>query len=155
SASSNASHAFVVKLNAAGTDFEYATYVAGGNSDFGRRIAVDGSGAAYLFGTSESPDFPITPGPIQSVGDSLIGVPFLSKLSADGSRLLYSTFIGNRGDFAQAVAVDAGGSAVVELRSPDGPARFFRLDSRGTLVIWTRTLPTTFSQAPGAPMTMD
>ena len=42
---------FVVKLNAAGSALVYATFL-GGSTDDGYDIAVDGSGAAYVTGTT-------------------------------------------------------------------------------------------------------
>ena len=42
--------AFVVKLDAAGTGLLYATFLGGSDSDWGRGIAVDGAGQAYVTG---------------------------------------------------------------------------------------------------------
>jgi len=52
--------AFVVKLNAAGSALDYATFLGGSLGDGGSGIAVDGSGAAYLTGGTFSSDFPTT-----------------------------------------------------------------------------------------------
>jgi hypothetical protein len=50
--------AFVAKLNAAGSALVYATYLGGSSDDGGAGIAVDAAGAAYVTGTTGSPDFP-------------------------------------------------------------------------------------------------
>jgi hypothetical protein len=61
--------AFVAKVNAAGTAFVYAGYIGGSSDDFGRGIAVDESGNAYVTGdttTSEASfpvSFPVVVGP--------------------------------------------------------------------------------------------
>jgi hypothetical protein len=52
--------AFVVKLKAAGTGLSYATFLGGSRSDYGRAIAVDGAGSAFVTGQTSSSDFPIT-----------------------------------------------------------------------------------------------
>ena len=65
----------------------------------------------YLAGETTSPNFPAT-----GLQKTSRGVPdgFLTKLSADGSRVVYSTFLGGTyEDRATAVAVDDGGSAYV------------------------------------------
>jgi hypothetical protein len=54
----------------------YATYLGGSDSDFGRGIAVDATGAAYVTGQTFSADFPTTPGALQPTevggGDAFI-----------------------------------------------------------------------------------
>ncbi len=52
------SNAFVTKLNPAGSNLVYSTYLGGANSDFGAGIAVDPAGNAYVVGTTSSTDFP-------------------------------------------------------------------------------------------------
>ena len=53
---------FVMKINSDGTTNGgyYATYLGGTNTDFGRSIAVDGSGNAWVTGFTTSTNFPIT-----------------------------------------------------------------------------------------------
>src|SRR5262249_10241382 len=48
------SDAFVVKINATGSSETYGTYLGGSGNDFGRAIAVDGSGNAYVTGDTAS-----------------------------------------------------------------------------------------------------
>lgn len=61
--------AFVTKINAAGSNLLYSTYLGGGSNygdpgeDYGYDIAVDGMGNAYITGLTASPDFPLPPGP--------------------------------------------------------------------------------------------
>ncbi|HXF70066.1 MAG TPA: SBBP repeat-containing protein, partial [Thermoflexus sp.] len=57
--------AFIVRLNPAGqgnADLVYATFLGGSNWDSGYGLAVDGGGAAYVVGWTDSSDFPTTPG---------------------------------------------------------------------------------------------
>jgi hypothetical protein len=58
--------AYVAKLNPAGSSLIYSTYLGGSGDDFGRGIAVDGNGIAYVAGQTSSPDFSVTPDSVQS-----------------------------------------------------------------------------------------
>lgn len=104
---------FISKLNPTGTALIYSTYLGGSleNDAFG--IAVDSSGSAYVTGQTISTDFPVTAGAFQpfiSAGPDA----FVTKLSPDGSSLVYSTYLGgNSNDTAFAIAVDSSGNAYV------------------------------------------
>ena len=103
---------FVTKLNAAGNDLVYSTYLGGSSSDFGFGIAVDASGDAYVTGQTSSTNFP-TAVPIQFTNGALADA-FVAKLNAAGNVLLYSTYLGGNGnDCGFRIAVDASGSAYV------------------------------------------
>jgi hypothetical protein len=52
--------AFVTKLSGGGTALIYSTYLGGNERDSGLGIAVDAAGNAYVAGTTESPNYPIT-----------------------------------------------------------------------------------------------
>ncbi|MFH1373197.1 MAG: SBBP repeat-containing protein [bacterium] len=56
---------FVTKLTTEGSSLVYSTYLGGNNVDYGRGIAVDATGAAYVIGYTESTDFP-TENPYQT-----------------------------------------------------------------------------------------
>src|SRR5262249_41599581 len=56
------SEAFVTKLDPTGTTVVYSTFLGGADDDVGSGIAVDGSGNAYVVGTTYSNDFPHTSG---------------------------------------------------------------------------------------------
>src|SRR5262249_3518524 len=58
---SGVSDAFVTKLNAAGNDLVYSTYLGGSDADAATGIAIDLVGNAYVTGTTRSPDFPASP----------------------------------------------------------------------------------------------
>jgi len=53
---------FVTKLDPAGDAFVYSTYLGGASNDVALAVAVDGSGVAYLTGTTNSSTFPVSPG---------------------------------------------------------------------------------------------
>lgn len=102
---------FVAKLSPAGNSLEYSTYLGGTHEDLARGVAVDSAGSAYVVGRTSSPDFP-TANPIQGL---IRGTDaFIAKLSPEGDRLLYSTFLGGTGDDrGESIAVDQGGNAFV------------------------------------------
>lgn len=87
---------FLTKLNREGTALEYSTYFGGVGYDAPRDIARDADGFIYLVGTTSDqgkPIYPTTPGAydtsIQGSGDV-----FVTKLSPDGTTLIFSTVIG-------------------------------------------------------------
>jgi hypothetical protein len=108
-------NAFVTKLDSAGT-MEYSTYLGGDDYDFGSAIAVNREGKAYVTGTTYaifSSTFPTTSNAYQTVFAGS-GDAFVSKLSADGSALEYSTFLGGSGyDGGRGIALDTRGNAYV------------------------------------------
>ncbi len=94
----------------------YSTYLGGTGIDGANGIAVAPDGTAFIAGGTFSADFP-TQHPLQpNVGgpNDFPQDAFISKLSADGSTLLYSTYLGGKNqDVANAIAVDAAGEAFV------------------------------------------
>jgi len=104
--------AFVTKLSAAGSHLLYSTYLGGSDYDQGQGIAVDAAGQAFVTGQTQSTNFP-TANPLQATNAGLADV-FVTKFSAAGSSLLYSTYLGGSDyDQSQGIAVDAAGNAYV------------------------------------------
>ncbi len=116
---------FVTKVSPEGDRIIYSTYLGGSQNDIGHAITVDAEGNAYVTGLSNSPDFPTVNAYQDSYrggdGDDTIVV----KVSPDGSRFVYSTFIGGSGDDdeSRAIAIDSNGNAVITgyTRSEDFP----------------------------------
>jgi len=121
--------AFVSKLNSLGSALIYSTYLGGSGLDFGRGIAVDQAGNAYVTGGTLSDNFPTTPGAVQGFcGDPGCGFgdAFIAKINPAGSALIYSTYLGGSGyEIGTAVAADSAGNAYVVggTGSPDFPTR--------------------------------
>jgi hypothetical protein len=134
-------NAFVTKLNATGTALVYSTYLGGSglaavtpySGDYGKAIALDAAGDAYVAGEAYSVDFPVTPGAFQTTNHAAANVnsnAFVSKLNPSGTELVYSTYLGGstgpggyENDKGHAIAVDAAGDAYVagETFSSDFP----------------------------------
>ncbi|MHA2352154.1 MAG: SBBP repeat-containing protein [Candidatus Thorarchaeota archaeon] len=117
---------FVFKLSADGSTLLYSTFIGGAGRDEARSIAVDTLGNAFVTGFTTSPDFPTVNAYNSTYGGGVEwdGDCFVFKLSADGSTLLYSTFVGGgEGDWAISIAIDSLSNAYVTgvTRSPDFP----------------------------------
>jgi hypothetical protein len=99
----------------------YSTFLGGFGFDKAYAIAVDMSGDTYIAGTTTSTNFPITAGAFQSQnnGGSQSAVGFITKMNAEGTALVYSTYFGGSGtsmiggDAIRAIAVDSAGDAYV------------------------------------------
>ncbi|MEO6171632.1 MAG: SBBP repeat-containing protein, partial [Arenimonas sp.] len=104
--------AFVSKLNASGSAFVFSTYHGGAFSDYGYAIALDPAGNAYITGETDSTNFPLASAK-QAVKGTFFDA-FISKISANGNTLTYSTYLGgNDYDRGFGIAVDKTGAAYV------------------------------------------
>ena len=103
---------FVARYSSAGA-VQMATYLGGAGSDEGYAIAGDASGAAYVTGSTDSADFPVTPG----VWQSSLSAPtdaFVTKIAPAAAALLWSSYLGGDDyDVGTGVAVEPGGAVVV------------------------------------------
>lgn len=101
---------FIAKLNSTGNVLLYSTYLGGTGDETPVGMLVDAGGNVTLGGNTTSSDFPQTGGTFQSTGSGM----FVARLSADGSRLLASGFLGDIGEgFMTAIARDAGGNILL------------------------------------------
>jgi hypothetical protein len=114
------SDGFVSKLNPAGSELVYSTYLGGDEADYASDIAIDAAGNAYVTGLTDSGNFPTTPGaywggppPLHSLN------AVVTKINAAGTAFVYSTYLGGgqqnseTGNTGPFVAVDANGIAHV------------------------------------------
>jgi hypothetical protein len=117
-------YATVTKLNPTGSGLLYSTFLGGNGEDVAGALAVDPFGEAYVAGYTNSTDFPTTAGAFQPTlhAGTCVAAPwtwpcsdgFLAKLSADGSGLLYSTYLGGSGDERTwFMALDSFGNAYI------------------------------------------
>jgi hypothetical protein len=111
---SASTNAFVAELNPTATALLYSTYLGGSGADTAAGIAVDSSGSAYVTGTTSSKDFPLQ-GPIQGTLKSAGSTGFVTKLSPNGTALVYSTYLGGSGlgDASLAITLDSSNDAFV------------------------------------------
>jgi hypothetical protein len=107
------SDVFVTKLNPTGSGLIYSTFIGGINNDEANRMAVDKSGNVYIIGRTESFNFPITPGVLDT---NLGGTSdaFVTKIHPSGTSLIYSSFLGGNGyEWGHGIKVDGSGNAFV------------------------------------------
>jgi CSLREA domain-containing protein/uncharacterized repeat protein (TIGR01451 family) len=106
------SDAFVAKLNTSGTALIYSTYLGGISApEGGTGIAVDATGNVYVAGFTASTNYPTENG-VQTDQPQLDA--FVTKLNADASDILYSTYYGGSGiDEAMGIAIDGTGNAYI------------------------------------------
>lgn len=89
---------YAIKLDVTGSKLIYCTYLSGSADDMACGIEVNDKGEAVVTGTTSSHDFPVTPGAFDTTfyeGGNYQA--FILQLSNDGSKLLFSTFIGGSG----------------------------------------------------------
>ncbi|MEZ5400576.1 MAG: SBBP repeat-containing protein [Bryobacteraceae bacterium] len=111
--------AFVAKLDPTGSRLLYATYLGGLRDEAATSLAVDAAGNAYITGSTDSANFPVTAGALQPT--PRIGAPgelanetFVAKLNPAGNSLVYATYLGGtKNDVATAIAVDSAGRAAI------------------------------------------
>jgi hypothetical protein len=91
----------------------YSTYLGGSRDDYGLGIAADPStGDALVTGFTESTNFPTANALQPNSGGNQDA--FVARLSADGSALVFSTYLGGSGyDFGFAIALDPIGGDVL------------------------------------------
>jgi uncharacterized protein (TIGR03437 family) len=159
-------HPFVTKLDPSGTKIVFSATGVGGSLRVGGgavQIVLGSQGDIFLAGSTNSTSYPTTPGAFQPTFDTFDACLFsfcdagwaqyLTRLSADGTHLIYSTFLaGSSGDTLNTgLAVDSAGNAYVTgvtgakdypytstLSSSDRTGLFLtKLDPTGANVIWS------------------
>ena len=105
--------AFVAKLAPDGSTLSYSSYLGGTGNDLGLGIAVDLLGSAYVAGTTQSPDFPTTPGAYQQTNAGVydgfvvkIAAASAGKITGGGS-IAVGANIGTFGFIVQRARADA------------------------------------------------
>ena len=74
---------------------DYITYLGGSYTDTAAGIAVDSTGAAYVAGTTSSPDFPVTSTSLGTPSTSS-GCAFVTKFNPSGTAIDFSVCLADR-----------------------------------------------------------
>jgi hypothetical protein len=142
----NGACAYLAKFNATGTALQFASYLGGSGGrppnihvlgpspDIATSVAVDSSGRASVVGYVYSADFPVTTHAFQSTQKSIPNV-FVAKFAADGSGLVFSTYLGGSQVFGGFGTENPGGIAT---------------DSAGNTYVTGLTGSSDFPVTPGA-----
>ncbi len=119
---SGGSDVFVTKLAANGSTLLFSTFLGGSGADYGRSIVIDDANNVYVTGQTRNgtSNFPTTNGAFYETHNGQDDV-FVTKLAANGSTLLFSTFLGGSGyDRAFSIAVDNSENVYVAGYTIDG-----------------------------------
>jgi len=106
--------AFITKIQLTGNERKiiFSTFIGGTGDDIPNTVGVDLNGNIFLAGETNSANYPT-----QSGVSSLINGKkdaFITKLSADGSKIFYSTYLGGEGDdYILAMGVGESGAVYV------------------------------------------
>jgi len=106
---------FVTKMTANGNR-TWSTFLGGGGDDYVTDIALEGGTVPYITGWTydhATTDYPITGGAFDTTHDLSSDV-FVSKLSANGSQLSYSTYLGSSNrEESNAMFLSSGGVVTI------------------------------------------
>ncbi|MHA1978247.1 MAG: SBBP repeat-containing protein [Candidatus Hodarchaeales archaeon] len=131
--------AFVMKLSSNLSQILYSTFIGGNGIEYCTDIAVDTEGNIVIAGMTGSTDFPVTTnawdttyeGENNGVGGFETGECFITKFSANGSTLIFSSFWGGSGlDYGITFELDASNNLYItgETDSTDFPTNEYRYD---------------------------
>ncbi len=110
--SSGGVDAFVANFSPVNGQLVWCTYLGGSGDDRAFGVATDAANNTYVTGWTSSSNFPVAGGVQSRLSGSRDA--FVTKLNPTGSALIYSTYLGGSGvDYANAIAVDALGEAVI------------------------------------------
>ncbi len=105
---------FVTKVHLTGSVLSYSTFLGGQGSDLGQGIAVERDKSVVVMGFTNSPDFPATPGALDTSYNGGGYDLFLAHLDPWGQNLSWSTFLGGSGeDLGYGLALDPDARAIV------------------------------------------
>ena len=128
--------ASVIKVDPSGKQI-WGTLLGGPGPDSATAIAVDANGNVAITG-STSGQFPTTPG--AAIGSSTLAKGFAAKVTADGSKFLYGTYLQDWMTSPSCVAVDAAGSAYIAGKTNGGHAFVLKLSADGSTIQYTVSL---------------
>ena len=109
----------------------WGTLLGGPTADTGTALVIDTEGNVLLAGRTAG-QFPTTPG--AAIGSSTTAMAFAAKISSDGTRILYSTYLPDSVAATSLIAVDAAGSAYVAGKTSTGQALVLKLSPDGSTI---------------------
>lgn len=115
--------AFVVRLNADGSNLERGAIIGGSGTDEATDLSLDGDGMVYMTGWSNSANLPTTAGSLSPEPNGIWDA-FVFKVNLNSSSIVYGTYLGGEGeDRGRGIMVNSGGNVFVTgmTRSEDFP----------------------------------
>lgn len=163
----------IFKFDTSGTRRLFATYLGGGQADMPHSMYVNSLDQLIIFGTTGSNDFPTTAGAYQRshAGGSYIfyessTIPFpngsdifVSRFSADGTRLEASTYVGGSGNdglnyrqyYNNSSSIIMRGNDSLYYNYGDGARGEIVTDNLGNVYIGSTTMSSDFPTTYGTP----
>jgi uncharacterized protein (TIGR03437 family) len=132
----------IVKADTSGNVL-WATLLGGPTNDSGTALALDAAGNVYITGSTDG-QFPTTPG--AAYGSN--GAVFAAKVSADGSRIVYATYLPIAS--STVMVVDAAGNAYVAGNTGTGHTVVLKLSPDGSAVLYNVVLAGSGKESPTA-----
>jgi large repetitive protein len=135
-------NAFVAEYNSNGA-LVWSTFFGGDQNDKANAIAIDSAKNLYVTGVTNSTNFPVTKGVIQTQLTGSGTNAFVAKFTSAG-KLVWSTYLGGGGTEGNSIALDASGNVFVG-GDTDGVGGFddgyvAELNPTGTAIIWSGTI---------------
>ncbi|WP_373511625.1 PKD domain-containing protein, partial [Persicitalea sp.] len=103
----------IMKYSVDGTLLMYSTFLGGNSTDIPNSLVTNKNGDLFIYGTTSSPNFAVTSSAFQKTFGRGAGITpidgldlpngsdmYIARLSADGKRLLASTYLGGSGNDA-------------------------------------------------------
>lgn len=142
----------ISKFNATGTALIYSTYLGGGTPSAGgtdqpHSLVVNNNDELYVFGRTNSNDFPTTPNAYEDIRTGGYDI-FVSKFNAAGTALLSSTYIGGSADDAVNGSVDFGIYTALKYNYGDDARGEIFVDAQGNVLVAACTRSTNFPISP-------
>ncbi len=147
----------ITKFDTTGSFLVYSTYLGGGGTEVPHSLIVNNQGQLYVLGSTGSANFPMTPGAFDPTFNG--GTPYtltsilqytngsdiiLAKLSADGTQLLASTYVGGTSNDALNTTIPLKHNYADDVRGE------ILLDDAGNVIVISSTHSTDFPVTPGA-----
>lgn len=161
----------IFKFDSLGTQRLYATYLGGSSSDMPHSMFVNSFDELLIFGTTGSSNFPVTSGAYQTTfaGGNTVNYLsttinfqdgsdiFVSRLSADGTQLEASTFVGGSGNdglnyrnhYSNSYSIVMGGNDSLYHNYGDGARGEIITDDLNNIYIGTTTFSADFPVTAG------
>jgi uncharacterized protein (TIGR03437 family) len=135
------SDAHIVKYDPDG-NVVFGTLLGGTNEEAGVAIAIDSAQNVYIAGITNpgltAGSLPTTPN--AAIQSSTTSTVFAAKLSADGSRFLYVTYLPDILATALSISVDAQGNAFIAGQTSSRHAYVVKISTDGSSIAFTKLL---------------
>jgi hypothetical protein len=125
-----------MKVDASGNQI-WGTLLGGPTADNAIALAIDTNGNVVLTGSTDG-QFPTTPG--AAVGSGTSAKVFAAKITADGSKFIYSAYLPESVGASSSIAVDAAGNAYIAGKTSSGHASIVKLSADGSTIVYNATL---------------